>query len=523
MADTFLGILEPELGWLQILEQEGIVYKVLSQIPEKYSSPIIINRELNEEEVIHTHNLLDSGVGIITDFQNLSMLISNIRYKTSRISYIYGESELFYNISIIDLKLKGNRLATHSRKSENEKQKVDSIFEAEYGKGYIIALPFDVNQAILDTRSELKPFYFPHRKFPYELVAVINKGAVRKLVVNCLKKLYQKMHLPYVHLWYYPNTFQSAFCFRVDTDFAPEIALRTTLNLSQTKDIDFTYFINTGQMPNIQHPMFRDIQIHCFRHQVYKDYPKNFENIKTAKSILVKNGIKPIGFVSPFGKWNKNLQYAMESNGIKYSSEFSLDYDNLPFFPIVNNKKSSVLQIPVHPICIGRLLQAGLSEEQCKKYYEDYLVAQYLANEPIFIYDHPHRIHQFPELFSAVLDKVKGLSNLWITTMTEFYHWWIKRLNIYNSFEWQMQNTTLKIETADHWDNVFLHIITPDAKESFIPIKNGHYELTNLQYTPISQVRQQKDFSKIIYTRSAQAKIQTIFYELIKWISNLGK
>lgn len=512
-----IGLLKNEPGWLQILEQEGIAYNLLPQIPEKYASPIIINRALNKDEVVYIINLLNAGVGIITDFLNLKKIIPDIRYKTSLLHFIYGESDLFNNIPILDLKLKGNRLI--ARPISKNKSKI--IFETAYSNGYIIALPFDVNRAILDTRSVLKPFYFPHRKFPYEHVALINKGAVRKLVINCLRKLYQKMNLSYSHLWYYPNLYQTCFCFRVDTDFASESALKTTLELSQTKDINFTYFINTGHLPNIQHPKFCDIQIHCLHHQVFRDYLRNYENIKTAKTILENNGIKPIGFVSPFGMWNKHLQWAMESSDIKYSSEFSLDYDNLPFYPIVDNKKSSVLQIPVHPICLGQLLQADLSVEQCKRYYEDYIATQYRSNEPIFIYDHPHRIHQFSELFGQILDKARLLDNVEITTMTNFYYWWVKRLNTYNSSRWHIENNTLKIESENASNNVFLHIITPDAKETYIPLKKGQYELTKLQYKPLKPPYRPKDADKILYARSFQAKIQTIFYETIKRLSKI--
>ncbi|MCX7785850.1 MAG: hypothetical protein N2201_06475 [candidate division WOR-3 bacterium] len=512
MLNGMLGLLQDQLGYQQILQQEGIIYKLLAKMPSEYPAPIIVNRPLDSQEILNARNFLHSGGCIITDFPNLKGIIPAIRYQISKIPFIYGETDLFHNIQIIDLKLKGYRLT-----------KGQNVFEGEYGKGYIIALPFDVNQAILDTRNELKPFYFPHRKFPYERVAVVNKGEVRKLVVNCLKKLYRKMNLPYVHLWYYPNTFQSAFSFRIDTDFAPDISLRTTVNLSQISGIEFTYFINTSRMPDIHIVHNKDVQIHCFHHKVFQDYKRNFDNIKTAKTILEKNGFHPIGFVSPFGMWNRSLQYAMETCDLKYSSEFSLSYDDFPFFPVLDNKNSSLLQIPVHPICIGRLLQAGLSDIQCRKYYEDYITTQHLTNEMIFIYDHPHRIHQFLALFSAVLDKVKALSNLWITTMTEFYYWWIKRLEVYKSSQWQIQNNLLKIETEKSFDNIFLHIITPNTKEAFVPMKKGNYHLSDLSYQPLKQMSKQKDIAKILYTKSTKAKIQTLFYETIKQISKIGK
>jgi peptidoglycan/xylan/chitin deacetylase (PgdA/CDA1 family) len=527
---SLLGILKQEFGWQQILEQEGILYQVLSIFPSDYSAPIIVNRQLDKSEIPAVQTFLKNGGAILTDFPNLASIIDNFDYKPSKISYLLNDdSDTFNNIAIIDLHLDG-----YKSKSK--------IYQNNYGKGFIIALPFDVNQTMCDTRNERKPFYYPSRKFPNEVVSKASKGEVRKLAVNCIRKLFAKMNLPYLHLWYYPNQYQSAFAFRVDTDDGPEDSLRATFDLEEKSGIKFTYFVNTkvhpapmyigaekevkeddineqvsehrcGARPTLTNNQ-RDFQIHCFEHKVFKDYQTNYNNIKKAKTILENSGTKPIGFVSPFGFWNENLQKAMEDLNIEYSSEFSLAYDDLPFYPILENRRSSVLQIPVHPVCIGRLVHASLTKENRIDYYNRYFFRQLQANEPIFIYDHPHRIAQFPDIFSEVLNNAKKLPDIWLTDMTEFYYWWKARLSTLNKTKWRIENQSLKVETLNQDSRLYLHIITPNNKQTFIPLKQTLYNLKDLSYKSIvvSQKICVKDYMRL---KSKRTKLQMKFYQTV--------
>jgi peptidoglycan/xylan/chitin deacetylase (PgdA/CDA1 family) len=504
-----INILKEELGWRQILEQEGLVYNVLSTLPERIPQPLIVNRNLNDSEVIQIRSLLNNGLSILTDFPNLKKIFPDIAYKSKKISYILNDGQdLLNNIIAMDLKLNGYKNDT-------------VIFSCNYGKGYIIALPFDVNQAICDFRSERKPFYYPSRKFPNEIVSVVSKGAVRKLVVNCIRKLYAKMYLPYIHLWYYPNEYTSAFAFRVDTDFGPEDTLQATFDLENKTAIPFTYFINTREHPKLLRNQ-RDFQVHCYHHKVYNDYQRNYDNILKAKNILEQNGIKPIGFVSPFGFWNENLQKALEDIGIEYSSEFSLNYDDLPFFPAIENRRSSVLQIPVHPICIGRLVHASLFPEKCIDYYIRYFDRQVQANEPIFIYDHPHRIAQFHDIFYKILNNAKNTPLIWFTNLTEFYNWWKSRLQSLNNTRWQIENQSLKISTTNQDNKIYLHIITPNSQQTFVPLKQTLYNLKDLSYKsiPMNKVPDTEYFRRL---KSKKTRLQIQFYETIDKIIDMFK
>jgi peptidoglycan/xylan/chitin deacetylase (PgdA/CDA1 family) len=350
------------------------------------------------------------------------------------------------------------------------------------------------------------------------------------------------MNLQYIHLWYYPNEYTSAFTFRVDTDFGLEDTLQATFDLENKTAIPYTYFINTkvhpapmyieaekesneksvhkqisehrcGARPKLSRNQ-RDFQIHCYHHEVYKNYQRNYDNIKKAKNILEQTGIRPIGFVSPYGFWNQSLQQAMEDCGMQYSSEFSLSYDDLPFFPVMNNRVSSVLQIPVHPICIGRLVHAGLSPDKCIDYYQKYFDRQHQANEPIFIYDHPHRIVQFNDVFYQIFSYAKKMPDLWITNLTEFCYWWKSRLQILNDSQWKINNQTIEIKITSQLNNVSLHIITPDQQQAFVPLKQSLYNLKDLSYKsiPMAKPTNTEDYVRL---KSKKTKLQMNFYQTI--------
>ena len=69
---------------------------------------------------------------------------------------------------------------------------------------------------------------------------------------------------------------------------------------------------------------------------------------------------EPVGFAAPHGRWNAGLDAVLDELGYLYSSDFQLGYDDLPFFPWREDRFSSVLQVPIHPICEGLFLDAGV-------------------------------------------------------------------------------------------------------------------------------------------------------------------
>ena len=87
-------------------------------------------------------------------------------------------------------------------------------------------------------------------------------------------------------------------------------------------------------------------------------------NLERAHRILCSSGIEPVGFAGPHGRWRASLDEQLEDLGYLYSSDFQIGYDDFPFYPWRGDRFSRVLQIPVHPVCEGLFLDAGVDDPE---------------------------------------------------------------------------------------------------------------------------------------------------------------
>jgi hypothetical protein len=139
-------------------------------------------------------------------------------------------------------------------------------------------------------------------------------------------------------------------------------------------------------------------------------------------------GIECRGFASPFGKWNQGLAMALERTGYLYSSEFREGRNVFPFYPMAGGKKAGVLQVPVHPISLGNLLESGYSVQESMDYFDRAIDLLYSEQVPIFLYGHPAgRIGKYPKVLDGIFKKVKKLDGIWFTNLTEYAEFWKKK------------------------------------------------------------------------------------------------
>jgi hypothetical protein len=194
-------------------------------------------------------------------------------------------------------------------------------------------------------------------------------------------------------------------------------------------------------------------------------------------------GILPVGVVAPYGEWNPNLNRALERLGFEYSSEFCLAYDDLPFRPVVGGRLSKVLQVPVHPVCLGRLSAARASEAQMAAYFRSIVDLQVARQEPCFLYDHPERIAQFSDLLADVLQYGKERCGS-VTTMTEFARWWQRR----ERFEWSARVSDGRLEVeAKRTESDLAVAIDMDGRFALLPAAAGTWPLSELEWRALPE------------------------------------
>ena len=287
-------------------------------------------------------------------------------------------------------------------------------------------LPFNLDEIFSYHGRKRKKFFYDRKELPSELVGKTDFAGIRKFIELLLIDLFENLNLPFAQKSFLPDN-KNLFLFRIDTDFADLDDVKKLQRLLEKYAIRASWFIEANNGEKIRNFYSKlesqEIGLHCYRHKVFNNYKRNFLNIKYGKKILQNHGIIPTGFVAPFGEWNDNLGMAIEDCGFQYSSEFSLSYDNLPFFSLINGRKSNVLQIPIHPISLGRLRRSHFSQKEMISYFEQIIEKQVSMNEPIAIYHHPS--HQFWDVLEHIFKQVKNFNNM---TFNEYSTWWRRRV-----------------------------------------------------------------------------------------------
>ncbi|MEO0088284.1 MAG: polysaccharide deacetylase family protein [candidate division WOR-3 bacterium] len=401
---------EKDLGFLEVLKME-----------KPFGFRIVKEEMKSNIEIYYQKRKL----GEIFDITKLKNHIKEVKIKKRYSKYFLPKQEpIYWGIEIIDI---FDNLFFFNKE--------EIVYFLESNKIY---LPFSLKDLLKNNETKPKYFYFSLLKFPYEFVSKINKGALRRLVINLLISIFHKNKIPYYSVSYFPNNNQTVFLFRVDGDFATLKEITKVFELLTKKNIKFTFFVDVKSSERFL-DFFKeksrekfDIQLHSYYHYVYKEKGRNLNNLALGKKKLEEMGIEIKGFAAPFGMWNLSLNEALEELNFLYSSEFGFNYDDFPILPIIHDNFSKVYQIPIHPISVGRLKVLNLSLTEMIKYYQEYILKTYEKGYPIVLYDHPLSILKFWDVFKEIFDFIKDFSNIKIMTFTEFFEWWQKREEVEN-------------------------------------------------------------------------------------------
>jgi hypothetical protein len=276
-----------------------------------------------------------------------------------------------------------------------------------------------------------------------EEIAAIDKRGVRQRLMARLRKMLEAAGAVWMKLAAYPYPYQSTFNFRIDHDDYHAADFVATLDAIRGREDATSHFVCGIDFQDQSEAAAAlrglDVGSHGFWHHTYRDAADNRRNIERGIAVLQAAGIEPSGFVAPHGRFNRGLLAVLNELKIGHSSEFALAYDDLPFFP----RGGSVLQIPVHPVCLGIILEAARREsphieqdslevarviDAACEYFAATMSAKHAAGEPLFLYCHPTgRLGRYPQVLRRVFDAADHLPRLWRTTYTTFARWWGQR------------------------------------------------------------------------------------------------
>ena len=286
-------------------------------------------------------------------------------------------------------------------------------------------------------QSQVKTFSFGSAE-PREEVASAPRSAVRRSLLRLVDGIYARQGLPTLQLPFYPKGYRSVFSFRVDADEYEEVSFDRFFETAKTHSHAISIFFSMANYEKHADQIRRcldagfDVHSHAYTHYNYRSYAQNLFNLRKADEALRRIGVPKKGFASPYGRWNKNLQRAVDEMGYDFSSEFSYNYDDFPSYPVICGKRSSVLQVPVHPVGLGVYMESAsqYNESEVKTYFGRLFRQKYERGEPILFYDHPTKwLGYHPEMLDYLFDLASERSDLWVCSMSEWAGWWKKRLS----------------------------------------------------------------------------------------------
>jgi hypothetical protein len=272
-----------------------------------------------------------------------------------------------------------------------------------------------------------------------ETVARVDRAAVRQRLLTDLRTLLEAAGGMWLRISPYPYPYRTAFNLRLDHDQYDAGDLEATLEAVEGHEHAVSHYVcaatHTGKADMLARLKGAHVGSHGWWHHTYREPSDNLSNVRRGIDSLRSWGFEPVGFAAPHGRFHRGLLTALDELDVTHSSEFSLAYDDVPFFP----RQSNVLQIPIHPICLGLCLDAArrmpgrpisddMAAELVVQHWLSLAAEKHRAGEPIFFYGHPDgRLGRFPHVLEQLLAAIDQLAAVWQTTLSTFEKWWRAR------------------------------------------------------------------------------------------------
>lgn len=482
-----IGLLELTPGWEIILEGIGLPWRLIHGIgepkPEEFAA-IIVNRHLWSEEIDALDAYGRAGGGLL-DVGRL--LPARAPWQTRRSwSHRIVDPSLRRSGATPQIIDTGCRALRYG--PDNGPERVIAL--EEFGAGALAFLGLHPDHLLLSTARRTKRFPGIADDHPAELVSSVDKGEVIRLVDALLRQLYFERGLPYPRIRPFPGNAPSIAALRIDTDFGTRRQIDRLHAISRDRQFPFTWFLHTeGHGDWLDHFgsfHFGELALHGARHRTFRDRERNRENIERGRRQMQEAGLgQPVGFAAPTGLWNHGLAEAIDGADFLYSSEFSLAFDALPFYPVlpmsrrVNRRFYRALQIPIHPVSVGNLARVGIEGDRMKAYYRRVIREKIAAGMPLIFYHHPthERYDVVEEIVATTL--ATGAEPM---TFTDYARWWQRRSEAIVELSLD-RHGRLHLRSNDRDPTVQIGVVWPDGSEGTIWM-DGAYSREEVTRTP---------------------------------------
>ncbi|MBN1980236.1 MAG: hypothetical protein JW795_01810 [Chitinivibrionales bacterium] len=510
-----IGLLQLTPTWQALCEQLGVQYGCVqlrqTTLCASDYSVLIVNKTINRYEIDMIKHYVNTGGAVIDFGFCITHFFSGTLSQRTCSTIVADDAPFEPHLGCIDI----HDTVTLYSKAQYWDQ---TLFFNTYGSGIACFCGINIEKALLNTESKRIQFYASTPRFPNEETSTVTKGELCRALCAILRSLHIRRHLPFVHKWYFPRTASNVVLFRVDSDYGSQHQIRQWHDAAQKAGLVFTWFLHVkAHEPWLS--LFSsftqdEIAVHGYDHFFSPKLEKNRQNIAAAIEILARHGYQCRGYASPYGLWNKALQTMCEQLDFRYSSEFSFLYDSLPLNPVIDNRLSSIIQIPIHPICISTLLQAKASDDQMLTYFSETIQWHRSHCIPLAFYDHV--LHDRTEVLEKLLARLAAADGLPMV-FSDYAQFWKRRCQ--NSWQVTFNDTHnyLNINLSQHYSDGFLAVWLSDTTYVLAPPKNGRFKIDDGQKltrhgTPKRNLQLQRESRRVGFRLFKQSLLTKTFW-----------
>lgn len=459
-----IGVVSLGSGTRAVLDGLGVAYEAISRwdvLHPSHYAVVLSNASLDKERRAILAGYVQAG-GAVLDTGHLFGELSPGRFERVHAGSLLPEDgdDVFGDLWLLDL---------HQtvRRRFGAERLAGFVDLGAFGAGAVAHLPFDIERAVAGVHAVRKRFAVGAGMYADEITSRVAKGELALLVERALRWLHARRALPYLHRWPFPSRAPGVFAYRVDSDYGTRLQIEDLHERAARNNIPLTWFLHVAAHERWleRFAAFErdEIGLHCYRHRTFDAEPENTANIAEARALMERAGLSPRGFAAPNGFYNRGLADALAHAGFDYSSEFSYDYDNFPSFPSIGGVPRKVLQVPVHPVCIGSLIRAKADDEMMARYFRTIIDRSLRIRRPAMLYHHPghERWDVMEDGFRYALER--GLLPL---TMGSYADWWRRRLG--TRFQATLEEDTIVLHVLNAADDVEIACRAEDGSAGFI-------------------------------------------------------
>ena len=311
----------------------------------------------------------------------------------------------------------------------------------QYGKGTIIysgvhfARLLTLEGSDLRRTNELIDFD--------ERITSIDKCKLASALRQVLREAMHLADYPCISLWYFPDGAPSLFAYSIDGDGLLSEGLDNLIEVSQTTDTKFLFYINRelcGNDPEVREKLKRIAETnllgsHGSIHNAKDSYEDNLEDLKD-----VEEWAKSLGsaldrtYAAPRGMYSHNLGRALKECGYRHSRDFGFSLDDYPYFPAWEGEFDTPLQIPCDGFNVCRLIgiheEKGLEKptaEEIIGFYRTLIDEKAQKHLPMLFFCHPQYFGLYAkEVYPAIVDCAKEKGAL-LSDYVSYGDFWLAR------------------------------------------------------------------------------------------------